>query len=81
MLVFVAGLLLTGALCIAVIRGRTEFVIGIAAGLTLAGVAAATVPTFSVNEIPIWLPPLPFACVALALFVFGGLAWWWGSDR
>ena len=81
MFVFVAGLLLTGALCVAVLRGRVEFVIGIAAGLTLAGVAAATAPSISVHTIPIWLPPLPFACIALALFIFGALAWWWGTDR
>ena len=81
MLVFMAGCLLTVALCVAVFRGRAEFVIGIAAGLSLAGVAAATVPPISAHEIPIWLPPLPFACIALTLFVFGGLAWWWGDDR
>jgi hypothetical protein len=81
MFVFMAGCLLTIALCIAVLRGRTELVIGIAAGLTLAGVAAATVPTFSAHTFPIWLPVLPFACVALTLFVFGALAWWWGTDR
>jgi hypothetical protein len=81
MFVFVAGLLLTGALCVAVLRGRVEFVIGIAAGLALAGVAAATAPTISLQSIPVWLPPLPFACVAFALFFFGALAWWWETDR
>ena len=81
MLVFVAGCLLTVALCIAVLRRRADFVIGIAVGLAAAGAAAGTVPTFSADTIPVWLPPLPFACVALMLFFFGGLAWWWGSDR
>jgi hypothetical protein len=32
------------------------------------------------HEIPVWLPPLPFAVIACTLFFFGGLAWWWGSD-
>ncbi len=81
MVVFLAGLLLTVALCVAALRGRADFVIGIAVGLAVAGAAAATVPTFSADTIPVWLPPLPFACVALTLFFFGGLAWWWGSDR
>ncbi len=81
MLVFMAGLLLTLALGVAVLRGRADFVIGVAVGLAVAGAAAATVPTFSADSIPIWLPPLPFACVALTLFFFGGLAWRWGSDR
>ena len=57
------------------------FAIGVAIGLGLAGLAAAAVPAVSLHQIPPWLPALPFACVALTLFFFGGLAWWWGRDR
>jgi len=35
---------------------------------------------FELEHIPIWLPPLPFALVAVTLFVFGVLAWFWGED-
>jgi hypothetical protein len=81
MLGLVAGCLLLVALLVAALRGRVEFVIGIAIGLALAGVAAVASPGFDVHKIPPWLPALPFAFVALTLFFFGALAWWWGSDR
>jgi hypothetical protein len=81
MLAFVAGSLLLVALLVAALRNRAEFAIGVALGLALAGLGAAIVPTLSMQKIPPWLPALPFACVALTLFFFGGLAWWWGRDR
>jgi hypothetical protein len=31
--------------------------------------------------IPVWLPPLPLATVALILFIYGGLVWRRGNDR
>jgi hypothetical protein len=31
------------------------------------------------EEVPLWLPPLPFALVAVTLFVFGLLAWFWSE--
>jgi len=33
-----------------------------------------------VKEIPVWLPPLPLATVALVLFVYGGLVWFRGTE-
>jgi putative Ca2+/H+ antiporter (TMEM165/GDT1 family) len=81
MLAFVAGSLLLVALLVAARRNRAEFAIGVAIGLALAGVAAAAAPAFHLQRIPPWLPALPFACVAVTLFFFGALAWWWGSDR
>jgi hypothetical protein len=33
------------------------------------------------HDIPIWLPPLPFAVVAVSLFCLGILAWFLGRDR
>jgi len=32
------------------------------------------------ETIPVWLPPLPLATVALVLFVFGGLVWIRGNE-
>jgi len=81
MLAFVAGSLLLIALLVAALRNRADFAIGVAIGLALAGVAGAVAPTVSLHTIPPWLPALPFACVAITLFFFGGLAWWWGRDR
>jgi len=81
MLAFVAGCLLLIALLIAALRNRADLAIGVAIGLAVAGVAGAIAPTVNLQQIPPWLPALPFACVAVTLFFFGGLAWWWGSDR
>ena len=30
---------------------------------------------------PVWVPALPFALIALALFAFGLLAWFWGDEQ
>jgi len=32
------------------------------------------------ENIPVWLPPLPLATVALVLFVYGALVWVRGND-
>lgn len=81
MLGFVAGALLLVALLVAALRNRVEFAIGVGIGLALAGVAAVAAPSIALHKIPPWLPALPFAFVALTLFFFGALAWWWGGDR
>jgi hypothetical protein len=80
MLVFVAACIVAFALWVAALRKRAELAIGIAVGLALAALVSATAPSFKTHEIPVWLPPLPFAVIACTLFFFGGLAWWWGSD-
>jgi len=36
---------------------------------------------FAMHIVPVWLPPLPLAIVALALFCLGILAWLRGSGR
>jgi hypothetical protein len=33
------------------------------------------------HDVPVWLPPLPFAVVALTLFGFGIRAWFSGKHR
>ncbi len=81
MLALLAGGVLLIALGVAALRNRAEFAIGVAIGLAFAGLAAASAPALGLHQIPPWLPALPFACVALTLFFFGGLAWWWGRDR
>jgi hypothetical protein len=34
-----------------------------------------------VETIPIWLPPLPLATVALLLFIYGGVTWKRGNEN
>lgn len=53
---------------------------GVLIGLVVAWLGSLFVGAIRLEEIPVWLPPLPFAAVALCLFVFGILAWYWGRD-
>ena len=34
----------------------------------------------SLDHLPIWAPALPFALIAITLFSFGLLAWFWGEE-
>ncbi len=35
----------------------------------------------SLDHMPIWAPALPFALIAITLFGFGLLAWFWGEEE
>jgi hypothetical protein len=61
-------------------RYQRRFAVGTVAGAVIALLAAWIVRPFEMTHIPLWLPPLPFALVAVTLFVFGVLAWFWGED-
>jgi hypothetical protein len=75
-LVALALLLLTVR---AVLR-QSRFAIGVAVGGALALLAWSAVEAVAgMEEVPLWLPPLPFALVAVTLFVFGLLAWFWSE--
>jgi hypothetical protein len=62
-------------------RNRPILAFGIFLGTVGICVLAAIVRPSGLDHIPVWLPALPFAVVAVALFYFGILAWWWGRDR
>jgi hypothetical protein len=64
-------------------RTRPILGLGMTIGVLLAGIIAAVVgqPDISLENFPIWLPPLPFATVAVTLLIFGILAWVWGDDE
>lgn len=54
---------------------------GIAIGAALVLVGAPAVRALgAVDHMPVWLPALPFALIALTLFAFGLLAWFWGEQ-
>jgi len=63
------------------IRKYSNFGLGMMMGGTLAWVLLVLAPPLHLKTLPIWLPALPFAVIALTLFVFGFLAWHWGPDR
>jgi len=50
---------------------------GVLVGLLLAWLFSRLIAPYLQGEaqVPVWLPPLPFAIVAITLFVFGALVW------
>jgi len=58
-------------------RSQPKLAFGIFVGLFIgAAVSPAIGPYESIADVPIWLPPLPFATVTVVLLVYGFLAWW-----
>ena len=60
-------------------RSRPPLAFGIFLGVAGACALVATVWFSGIRRVPIWLPALPFATVAITLFSFGILAWRWGK--
>lgn len=60
-------------------RTRPILAFGITIGALVTWVVIAIAGMPAVEAVPLWLPPLPFAVVAVTLFVFGVLAWIWGD--
>jgi hypothetical protein len=54
---------------------------GIAIGAVLVLVAQPVIrAASSLDHMPLWGPALPFALIAVTLFGFGLLAWFWGEE-
>lgn len=56
-----------------------------ARGIAIGGILVLVLGPFiraagSLDHIPIWAPALPFALIAITLFGFGLLAWFWGEE-
>jgi len=79
----IAGLLLFLALWGVAWRRQPNLAFGIFLGVAIAAVVAAVVRPFDfdMRNVPIWLPPLPFAVVAISLLCFGIWAWFLGRNR
>jgi hypothetical protein len=77
-LLSIIGLLVLLALWSFAWRNRPILAFGIFLGTASVWVIAALVRPSGLGHVPLWLPPLPFAIVAIALFYFGILAWVWG---
>lgn len=59
----------------------SRLAIGIAIGILLALVLTPVLNSIrEMDHVPVWGPPLPFALIALTLFAFGLLAWFWGEE-
>jgi hypothetical protein len=61
-------------------RNQPILAFGIFLGLAGACVLVAVARLSGIQHLPIWLPAVPFAVVAIALLGFGILAWRWGSS-
>lgn len=82
MLLWLAGV----AVCCLIWAGIWKRNIGLAFGI-LIGVLLAWVLSYllkpyvtGMETIPVWLPPLPLATVAVLLFVYGAKIWFGGND-
>lgn len=76
---FLAFLVLWVAWCVALWK-QPRLAIGVIIGVVAAGIAVLAIRAAQFEEIPIWLPALPFIVVALTLFAFSFLAWYWGRE-
>jgi hypothetical protein len=62
-------------------RERPILGLGMTIGVLLAGFIAPMLGDLDLKHIPVWLPALPFATVAVTLLIFGILAWVWDDDK
>ena len=62
-------------------RTQPMLAYGITIGIMITWVFAVIVGRPSFETVPLWLPPLPFAVVAVTLLVFGILAWVWDDGQ
>ena len=77
----IAGLLLFLVLWGVAWRRQPNLAFGIFLGVAIAAVVATVFRPFDMSDVPVWLPPLPFAVVAIALLCFGIWAWFLGRNR
>jgi hypothetical protein len=77
-------LLLLGCMLLWIVAWQrgSRFALGIAVGVVIAlGVGSVVWAIGAAGPMPVWVPALPFALIALALFTFGMLAWFWGDEQ
>ena len=77
----ISGLVLFLALWGMAWRRQPNLALGIFLGVAIAALVAALVRPSQLHSVPVWLPPLPFAAVAISLFGFGIWAWVLGRKR
>ena len=77
----IAGILVFLSLWVLAWRTQVNLAFGIALGIMIDWVVAAVVGPIRFEQIQIWLPPLPFAIIAVMLLCFGILAWRWDDQK
>lgn len=60
---------------------RPQLAIGIAVGVLMVLIGGPVIRALTgATHMPVWGPALPFALIAISLFGFGVLAWFWGEE-
>lgn len=77
----IVGLLILAFTWILSVKHSPVLGVGVLLGIGAAWAIATLLQFVTVASIPIWLPPLPFAAISIALLWFGALAWPWGNRR
>jgi hypothetical protein len=62
-------------------QSQPKMAFGVLLGLPIAWMISRLISPYvtGMEQVPIWLPPLPFAIVAILLLVLGGLIWFRGA--
>lgn len=60
---------------------QPKMAFGVLLGLPIAWLISRLIEPYvtGMEQVPVWLPPLPFALVAIFLLVLGGLIWFRGA--
>lgn len=82
MLAWIIGVAVLVVLWGLIWKRNLELALGILLGLPLAWFLSKLVSPYltGMEEIPVWLPPLPLVAIALLLFVKGVLVWVGGNE-
>lgn len=82
MLLWLIGVVICVAIWGVMWRANLVLSFGILLGLLLAWVASRLLTPIvtGMEQVPIWLPPLPMVTVAVILFVYGALTWFRGNE-
>jgi hypothetical protein len=81
MFYWLVGIVLVLLVWARVWQTQPKMAFGILLGLLAAWIISKLITPYvtGMEEVPVWLPPLPFAIVALLLLVFGSLIWFRGA--
>ena len=83
MFVWLLGIVVCLAIWAAVWKRNLVLAFGILIGVLLAWLFSYFLEPYFTGEapIPVWLPPLPLATVAVILLVYGALVWIRGNEE
>jgi hypothetical protein len=77
MVLWLVGIVVFVLLWAGLWRSQPKAAFGVLIGLPIAWILSLIIQPYvtGMNDIPIWLPPIPVACIAIVLFYFGVRTW------